>query len=299
MIIKSIISSWKGKLLLASILICLSFFIYVAIPIQSEQLSRDYSQVILAKDSTFLRVFLNQEQQWCLPPSLQSEIPEKLQKAVLNCEDQYFYIHPGINLIALGRAVYLNAKHGKVMSGGSTITMQLARMLLNRPRTIGHKLREMMLALKLEMRYSKSEILKEYLCHAPYGSNIRGYIAASHRYFGKEPRQLTWAEAATLAVLPNAPGMVFPTKNNAQLLQKRNQLLANLFENKIIDNETYELSLLEREPSEIIPFPLIAPHLTEKIHAENQLPIVHTSIDPDIQYETNFFLKQYAGQQQQ
>jgi len=297
--VKGIISSWKGRLLLASIAVCIGFLIYVAIPLQSEQLSRDYSQVILAKDSTFLRVFLNEEQQWCLPPTLQSEIPEKLQKAVINYEDQYFYMHPGINPVALVRAVYLNAKHGKVMSGGSTITMQLARMLLNRPRTIGHKLREMILAVKLEILHSKSEILKEYLCHAPYGSNIRGYIAASHRYFGKEPKQLTWAEAATLAVLPNAPGMVFPTKNNVQLLEKRNQLLANLLENEIIDNETYELSLLEHAPREIIPFPLIAPHLTEKIHAENRLPIVCTSIDPDIQYETNFFLKQHIGQQQQ
>jgi penicillin-binding protein 1C len=96
------------------------------------------------------------------------------------------------------------------------------------PRTLRHKIKEMLLALKLEVRYSKAEILQDYLCHAPYGSNIRGYIAASHRFFGKKPSQLTWAEASTLAVLPNEPGMVFPGKNDARLEIKRNALLSKL-----------------------------------------------------------------------
>ncbi len=294
-----LISGWKRKLI-GSIVLCIAaFLIYVAIPLDYEQFSRDYSQVILAQDSSFLRVFLNDQEQWCLPPQLESKIPDKLKTAVITYEDQYFYQHPGINPIALFRAFYLNMKHGEVVSGGSTLTMQLARMILDKPRTIGNKIQEILLALKLELRYSKQEILTEYLAHAPYGSNIRGYIAASHRYFGKSPKQLTWAEAATLAVLPNAPGMVFPTKNTQQLAQKRDGLLAKLLDNNIIDQETYELSLLERTPGEIISFPLVAPHFTERIHTENQLSIIYTSIDPKIQYETNFFVKQHSSQLQQ
>lgn len=284
---------------MAPLLMCFAFFIYVAIPGENDRIQKDYSQVILARDTTFLRVFLNEHEQWCLPPQLQAEVPENLKLAVLTYEDQYFYRHPGVNPIALIRAFYLNIKHRRVVSGGSTITMQLARMTQNNPRTISNKVRELFLALKLEFRLSKQEILNDYLCHAPFGSNIRGYIAASYRFFGKMPDQLTWGEAATLAVLPNAPGMVFPSKNDARLETKRNALLLKLFHKKIIDRETYELSLLEYTPKEIIPFPLAAPHLTDRIHAENQLSIVHTTIDQDIQSETNFFVKQHSAQLQQ
>ncbi|MEO9967449.1 MAG: penicillin-binding protein 1C [Reichenbachiella sp.] len=275
------------------------FCIYLLLPLGDSRLSRDYSQVILAKDSSILRVFLNHDEQWCLPPHLQQEIPQKLQVAALTFEDQYFDYHPGFNLYALCRALYLNTKHQKVVSGGSTITMQLARMIRNQPRTIINKLAEIFLAIKIEVRQSKTSILKDYLNHAPYGSNIRGYAAASYRFFGKKPEQLTWSEAATLAVLPNAPSMVFPSKNDDRLEHKRNFLLLKLLQKELIDEETYELSLLEQVPREIIPFALAAPHLTERIHAENQKDVVITTIDPVIQYETNFFVKQHASRMQQ
>ena len=177
--------------------------------------------------------------------------------------------------------------------------MQVARMKENAPRTLLQKLFEIGIALRLEVQYSKEEILREYLFHAPYGSNIRGYLAASYRFFDKAPNQLSWAQAAMLAVLPNAPGSIFPGKNSDHLQKKRDELLLKLHNKKLIDKETYELSLLEPIPTEIIPFPLSAPHLTERIHLENDLPIVVTTIDPDIQFETNFFLKQHSSQQQQ
>lgn len=278
--------------------VVVGFVIYLAVPL-SQHLSRDYSQVILAKDSTFLRVFLNKDEQWCLPPQLNPEIPKKLEKAALTYEDQYFYAHLGVNPIALSRAAYLNIKHGRVVSGGSTITMQLARMIRDKPRTIWQKITEIFLAIKIETRYSKKEILKEYLDHAPYGSNVRGYLAASYRFFDKEPSQLSWAEAATLAVLPNAPGIIFPSKNQDELRNKRNGLLLKLLEKELIDQETFELALLESVPSRIIAFPLSAPHLTEQIHRENQLSIVRTTIDQTIQYETNFFVKQHSAQMRQ
>ncbi|PIB34020.1 penicillin-binding protein 1C [Reichenbachiella sp. 5M10] len=275
--------------------VVLIYGLYLAIPLPGEKLARDYSQVILARDGSFLRVYLNSQEQWCLPPQLQTEIPDKLKTAVLTYEDQYFDRHWGVNPVAVVRAAYLNVKHQRVVSGGSTLTMQLARMILAQPRTLYNKFREVFLAMKIEAHYSKREILQEYLSHAPYGSNVRGYLAASYRFFGKEPKQLTWGEAATLAVLPNAPGMIFPSKNSDKLERKRNQLLKRMYELEIIDEETYELTLLERTPDEMLPFPLAAPHLTDRIHATHHRDIVETTIDTEIQYETNFFVQQHAA----
>ena len=288
---------WRKVVTGAGILI-LALLVYLIVPLK-QRIPADYSQVILAKDSSFLRVFLNRDEQWCLPPQLQSEIPGNLKQAVLIYEDQYFDYHPGFNPFALFRAVYLNISQGEVVSGGSTITMQVARMIRNQDRTLLQKFLEIFLAIKLETRFSKEEILTQYLTYAPYGSNIRGYQAASYRFFDKKPTQLSWAEAATLAVLPNAPGMIFPSKNEDALQIKRDQLLLKLFNKNIIDKETYELSLLEPVPNEIIPFPLAAPHLTELIHQKNQLDIVKTTIDPDIQYETDFFVKQHSARMKQ
>lgn len=279
-----------------SLTVSICFLFYVCLPLGNEQLPKSYSQAVMAKDSSFLRVFLNTDQQWILSPTLQSEIPENLKQAVLTFEDQYFYQHPGVNPVALIRAAFLNAKHNKVISGGSTISMQLARMIRNRPRTIWNKFREILLAFKLEFKFSKDEILKQYLTHAPYGSNIRGNMAASYRYFGKAPNQLTWSEASLLAVLPNAPGIIFPTSNQETLTKKRNFLLNKLFDKGQIDEETLQLSLLERIPSKITPFPLHAPHLTDLIHEENQLDVVYTTIDSEVQLETNFFSQQHASQ---
>ncbi|RED95307.1 penicillin-binding protein 1C [Marinoscillum furvescens] len=276
----------------------LALLLYVALPIHPK-ISPDYSQVILARDSTFLRVFLNSDEQWCLPPTLQKTIPVKLEAALLNYEDQHFYRHPGVNPVALLRAVYLNTKHGKIVSGGSTLTMQLGRMIRNKPRTIFQKIQEILLAFHLEIYYSKDELLAMYLNHAPFGSNVRGYLAASYRFFDKPPHQLSWAEASTLAILPNAPGMIFPGQAQKKLLAKRNQLLSRLYEKGTISKETMELSILEPAPEEVTPFPLAAPHLTEHIHQYNHLPIVRTTLDADLQREANFFVKQHSSRLQE
>lgn len=259
-------------------------------------LSSDYSQVILARDSTVMRVFLSQQGQWCLPRWQEGVIPEKLKVAVLTFEDKRFYAHPGVDIVALGRAIISNVKAGRVVSGGSTLTMQVARMIDNEPRTFTQKAKEIMVAMKLELHKTKEQILSDYLLHAPYGANIRGYIAASYRYFDKNPEQLSWAEAALLAVLPNAPGLIFPGKNQDALVAKRDRLLDKLCKNGTIDTITRDLSKLELAPDRIIPFPLISPHLTERIHQENVSPVVYTTIDPHLQDEANFFLQQHAGE---
>ncbi|NJK87475.1 MAG: penicillin-binding protein 1C, partial [Bacteroidales bacterium] len=141
----------------------------------------------------------------------------------------------------------------------------------------------MIMAMKIEVQFSKDEILGLYLDHAPYGGNIIGYQAAVYRYFGKSPGELTWSEAATLAVLPNAPGMITPVKNDSNLVEKRNRLLEN-FKKKIIDQETYVLSCIEEIPHEITPFENPAPHVSRKLkNLYRNKKVIITTLDDKIQ----------------
>ncbi len=189
-------------------------------------------------------------------------IPEKIRKCIILFEDKQFYDHPGVNLFSLFRAIKQNFKAGKIISGGSTITMQVIRLSRKNPkRTVLEKLKEIILALRLEISYSKEDILKFYVSHAPYGGNVVGIDAAAWRYFGRSADKLSWAEAASMAVLPNAPSMIFPGKNKESYLKKRNRLLKKLLDRGEIDSLTYTLSLQEPLPEEPKPLPQITPHL--------------------------------------
>ena len=141
-------------------------------------------------------------------------------------------------------------------------------MRKNPPRTITEKAIEMLLATRMEMRYSKKEILNFYASHAPFGNNVVGLEAAAWRYFGRSADKLSWAESATLAVLPNAPGLIYPGKNHKRLLDKRNRLLKRLYEIKTIDETTYQLSLEEPLPDKPLPLPQSAPHLLTRLIKE-------------------------------
>lgn len=275
------------------LLAALLLFLYIPIP---KPLVRDnYSKVITDKDGRIMRVFLANDEQYCLPPEFNDTIPEKLKVAVVHFEDKYFRYHPGINPVSISRAFYQNIKQKRIVSGASTITMQLARIRKGRKRNASNKIMEMLEALRIEAQYSKSEILKLYLDHAPYGGNIVGYQAASWRYFGKPPEKLSWAEACLLAVLPNSPGTVSPIKNNQVLFEKRNRLLHSLLESSLIDQQTCDNSIDEPMPSSIVPFDLRAPHLTRKIASENHRShIVKTSIDATIQDNANYLVKRYS-----
>ncbi len=256
---------------------------YTLIPLPQPLFQNDYSAVVLDQSGKPLRVFLNKSEQWILPPSEQS-IPPKLESSVLHYEDRYFYRHPGINPGSLLRALYQNVTSGKIVSGASTITMQVARLMAPKPRTYGNKLLEMLQAIKIEMRYSKEEILRLYLNHAPYGGNIIGYRTACLRYFQKTPQSLSWAEAAALAVLPNAPGLIAPDANASALKQKRNRLLRFLNEDGIIDSLTRRLACREPLPDREYPFPFMAPHLSRSL--KQQYPnkqVLSTTIDRALQ----------------
>ena len=150
--------------------------------------------------------------QWRFPDS--DSVPDRLKQCIRFYEDQYFKWHPGINPFALSKALFRNIREKRIVSGGSTITMQVVRLSRKgRPRTVTQKVIEMVLALRLEISLSKKEIFKLYASHAPFGGNVVGIDAASWRYFGRPPYKLSWGESAALAVLPNAPSLIHPGRN--------------------------------------------------------------------------------------
>ena len=233
-----------------------------------------------------LRVFLNSEEQWCFPDDAQLKRSAKLETAVLEYEDVHFYRHPGINPLRVLMAIWQNATSDQIVSGASTITMQVARMSGRRPRTYSSKLIEILVALKLEFRYSKNEILRLYLNHAPYGGNIIGFQAAALRYFSKIPQQLTWSEAALLAVLPNAPGLMSPDVNPGQLRNKRDRLLQKLNAEGHIDDESLELALIEPLPEGSIPFKTLAAHAARRLKFQHAPDggILQSTLNRNIQH---------------
>lgn len=225
------------------------------------------STVLLDKNGRLLGARIADDGQWRFPQL--KTVPDKFARALVQYEDQYFFSHPGVNVLALGRAVKQNIGGGHVVSGGSTLTMQVIRLARNNPpRNLWQKAIEVILATRLELTYSKSEILALYASNAPFGSNVVGLDAASWRYFGRRPDQLSWAEAATLAVLPNSPALIFPGKNQLRLKTKRDQLLDQLFASGDIDAETCRLSKLEPLPGKPYALPRLAPHLLDRVAKE-------------------------------
>ncbi len=289
--------SWKvlvGALLSFSILMTASIFWIGRVP--QPLFPVDYSTVVLDEDGRYLRVFLNSGDQWILPPD-GSNVPAKLKTAVLHYEDKRFASHPGIDPLALGRALYQNIRHGGTISGASTITMQAARLMQPKKRTVLNKLREMAQALVIEIRYSKDEILQMYLDHAPYGGNVIGYRTASLRYFGKEAENLSWAEAATLAVLPNNPARVNPNRNQDLLKEKRDGLLWSLFTAELIDETTLQLGLAEPIAKGNYAFPVVTPHLAEQLARTVDADVISTTINLDVQKVADALLREHVASQ--
>jgi len=236
------------------------------------------STVVEARDHTLLGARIASDGQWRFPPG--DAVPEKFRKAILTYEDRYFYFHPGVNPVSLIHAFVINSKHHEIRAGGSTITMQTARLAGgNKPRTYLRKAIEIVSAIKLEMLRSKKKILEMYAANAPFGGNIVGLDAAAWRYTGKLPSEITWAEAASLAVLPNSPALIHPGRNREKLREKRNSLLHRLKERNFIDSLTLELALEEPLLSEPDKLPSAAPHLTDYFNVTRKGERVRTSVD--------------------
>jgi penicillin-binding protein 1C len=225
-----------------------------------------YATVLEDKKGNLLGAAIADDGQWRFPQT--DSVSEKFKLAITHFEDQYFDFHPGFNPFSLLRATWQNVKAGKVVSGGSTLTMQVIRLARHKDRTFWEKFKEIALATRLEMACSKEEILKLYAAHAPFGGNVVGIDAAAWRYFGRNSHQLSWAENALLAVLPNSPSLIYPGKNHKLLLKKRDLLLHKLLNNNVIDTLTYQLALTEVIPSHPHALPSFAPHLLTRMRNE-------------------------------
>ncbi|MFQ3548063.1 MAG: penicillin-binding protein 1C, partial [Termitinemataceae bacterium] len=254
-----------------------------------------YSPVLYDRQGDLLGAQIAPDGQWRLP--LATQVPTKFATALRIVEDRRFYVHPGVDPLALVRAAFLNMSQGRVVSGGSTLTMQTVRLFRgNRNRTLTEKLVEMVLAFRLECSYSKQEILALYSAHAPFGGNVVGLEAASWRWFGHPSRDLSWAEAATLAVLPNNPGLVHPGANRNLLQEKRDALLKRLYELGVLDQETYYLALQEPLPGPPNNLPRSAPHLLARAAATAGAVRITTTLDGNLQRRATAILERYVEQ---
>ena len=246
----------------------------------------------LDNNGKIIGVYLNKDEQWHLKSI--DKIPEKLKTTVMVFEDKNFYSHNGVDFSAVIRAVKDNIFE-KRRTGASTITMQAVKMAQPKERSYFNKYLEIVHAFKLEKYYKKDEILKMYLNNAPYGGNIVGYKTASYMYFRKSPEELTWSEAALLAVLPNSPGLMNVEKNREKLIEKRNFLLKKLYEKNFINERQYEISLKEPVPDKRYNFPVLAPHLVRRLVNENKdKKIIKSRIDSEIQKKTEKAVKDYS-----
>ena len=270
----------RHKIKLGVLVLLIGWFTFC---LPNQLFNSPYSTVVESKDNELLSATIAADGQWRFPEI--AVVPEKFEEAILLFEDEYFYQHLGVNPISLFKALVSNVKHGVVKRGGSTLTMQVVRLSRkNRGRTIFEKVKELFLATRLEVGYSKKEILKLYASHAPFGGNVVGLEAAAWRYYGRSPELLSWGEMTTLAVLPNAPSLIYPGKNHELLLTKRNRLLDKLLLANKIDKTTCELA--KEEPLPLKPKSLHqkARHLlTRAIKEGQQGERIVTTIDLKLQ----------------
>jgi len=275
---KYINSKWKYRIGIPVLLILLILYIFC---LPSKLFDVPYSTVVFDRNGELLGARLSSDEQWRFPTT--DSVPEKYKICLTQFEDQYFNYHWGVNPLSVGRAIQQNLSNKKVVSGASTITMQTIRLARKEKRTFGEKFIEMILATRLEFSYSKDEIVNLYASHAPMGANVVGVSAASWRYFGHDVSTLSWAEAATLAVLPNSPAMMHFGRNRDKLLRKRNRLLEKLHNENILDKTDYDLAIAEPLPAHPYPLPQVAPHLVTKIYLEQGGQQVKSTIDKNQQ----------------
>ncbi len=254
-------------------------FVYLSFSVSALQQGFEsrYSKVLLDRNKEILSAFINEKEQWHLRADF---VPKRLEIAVIEYEDRHFNSHFGVDFLALMRAFFKNFTALK-KSGASTISMQVIKLYEQNERTYLNKFSEIIKALKLENTLSKDEILRLYLNNAPYGGNLIGFSSAILFYFDKNPLNLSWSEAALLAVLPNAPGLMNLEKNKHRLKAKRDKLLHRLFERGHFDKISLNLALAEPLPS-FKPRRNLAPHLALRLLKDKQRQVI-SSINKEIQ----------------
>ncbi len=280
----------KNKILWSTAFILLLWF---ALCLPNPLFHDSISTILEDENGSLLAAKIADDEQWRFPES--DSLPEKFIKAITYFEDEYFFKHFGINPISMFRALKQNIVAGKIVSGGSTISMQTIRLSRKgKQRSLFQKIIEIIQALRMEITYSKKEILNLYASNAPFGGNVVGLEAASWRYFGRKPHQLSWGEATALAVLPNAPSLIYPGKNHEKLKQKRDRLLDKLFQKGEIDEETCELAKSESLPGSPNAIPRETPHLLERMIKEGHKgERIISTINKSLQENVNRIVDEY------
>ena len=250
-----------------------------------------FSATVWSRDGRLLSAKVAPDGQWRFFPT--DSVPGKFRTAITTYEDKRFDRHFGVDPLALARAVGQNLAAGRIESGASTLTMQTIRLSRGwKPRTFGEKFVEAVLALRLEMRCSKEEILALYAAHAPFGGNVVGLESASWYYFGRSARDLSWAESTLLAVLPNAPSLIHMKRNRERLREKRDRLLDRIRSGGHIDSLTCALAKLEPLPEAPEPMPMEAMHLLGKMRTG----ALRSTLDADLQGRVNALARRYNAQ---
>lgn len=290
---KKVVAYIKRHKIKSAIVAIILLAYYFCLP---KQLFKEPTATVITSDNNeLLGAQIAKDGQWRFPQN--DSIPEKFKTCIIQFEDEYFYKHPGFNPVSIFKALRDNIKSRGIKRGGSTLTQQVIRLSRKgQSRTYFEKVIEVILATRLELRESKEQILSYYASNAPFGGNVVGLDAASWRYFNRSANQLSWAESATLAVLPNAPSLIYPGKNQERLLKKRDLLLKKLLQNKKIDSLTYTLSIAEGLPLKPYALPQIAPHLLQKVSKSYEGKRIQTSIKTDLQEQVNHIIKNHYNQ---
>jgi penicillin-binding protein 1C len=252
----------------------------------------EYSTIITDNKGRVINAYLTKDEKWRMKTEL-NEISPLLRKTIIAKEDKYFYSHPGVNGVAIIRAAFKNIFRLKTTSGASTITMQVARALEHRKRTIGSKIIEMFRAFQLELKYSKNEILQMYLNLVPYGSNIEGVKSASILYFNKNPDHLSLAEITALSIIPNRPSSLVMGKNNSLIVQQRNKWLKKFAAEKVFTQKEIEDALAEPLTAVRGTVPHFLPHLSYKLKQQGD-DIINTNIVMNTQMKTEKLVGDYV-----
>ncbi|MCY4553936.1 MAG: penicillin-binding protein 1C [Candidatus Poribacteria bacterium] len=321
---------WKAMAILPLFIILLFTIANWCFPLPKTRLHPPPSRIVLDRNGEWLRAFLADDGMWRFssqqsaisrqqrtfsvnrkPLVAESRKPKAdgdfgisplLHEAMLTTEDRWFYYHCGINPVSIATALYDNVKAGEVVRGGSTITMQLARLMEPKARNVPNKLIEMFRAIQLELAYSKSEILNLYFNMLPYGGNIVGTGAASRFYFNKPQHAISLGEAALLATIPNAPERLRPDKFPENARQARAKVLNRLGARGQISEQQWQEALREPIPTKRHPLPFKAPHLSRMLVNGNRWNTeatadgrIYTTIDAKVQETAVRILREYLN----
>lgn len=255
---------------------------------------KSYSKEIYSSEGELLAVYLSDDEKWRMQISL-DEVSPDLIKAILYKEDKCFYYHFGINPFSLLRAIAINIIAGKNKFGASTITMQVARMMNYSDRTYLNKLKEMLLAIQLELHFSKKEILELYLNYLPMGGNIEGVKAAAYIYFNRPPSKLSLSQAITLILIPNNPNLLRLDKNSHLTKKLRDKWINKFMQNGVFPKQDLELSKSEDLPSERSKLEIKAPHFCQRVKLMSKDNIIKSTIELSKQEIVEELLKNHIN----